>query len=216
MSEAVPHKRLACAHCLRPAATCLCPLVAEVCTRVEVLILQHPLEERCAKGSARLLHLCLGKSRLVIGEMFDAAELQSLLYSGQRQPILLFPDTADERALGMASAPALEGALLHHPESLRLVVLDGTWRKSRKMLYLNPLLQRLPRLSLTGTAGSRYTIRQAHAADQLSTLEACCHALGQVEGDPARFAPILHAFEQFVEAYRLHLPPGARASASTA
>ena len=42
----------------------------------------------------------------------------------------------------------LAPALLHDPSRLRLIVLDGTWRKSRKMLYRNPLLQQLPRLSL--------------------------------------------------------------------
>ena len=59
------------------------------------------------------------------------------------------------------------------------MVLDATWRKSRKMLYLNPGLQALPRLALQGDLpASRYgALRKAHAPGQLSTLEAAACAL---------------------------------------
>jgi DTW domain-containing protein YfiP len=83
-------------------------------------------------------------------------------------------------------------------ERLRLVVLDATWRKSRKMLYLNPLLQALPRLPLRDTPPSHYLIRKAHAPDQLSTLEASCYALAQLEGDAHRYDRVIAAFDGFV------------------
>jgi DTW domain-containing protein YfiP len=81
---------------------------------------------------------------------------------------------------------------------LRLIVLDGTWRKSRKMLYLNPLLQALPRLSLRDTPAAYHQIRKAHRPDQLSTLEATCVALAQLENNTALFSPLLTAFDGFV------------------
>ena len=77
-------------------------------------------------------------------------------------------------------------------------MLDGTWRKSRKMLQRNPLLQALPRLSLTPLAPSRYSVRKAHQPHQRSTLEAACAALAQLEGEPDRFSPLLAAFDGFV------------------
>jgi len=49
------------------------------------------------------------------------------------------------------------------PAQLRLVVLDATWRKSRKLLHLHPLLQALPRLPLRDPPPSLYRIRKAHA-----------------------------------------------------
>ena len=88
--------------------------------------------------------------------------------------------------------------MLRDPSRLRLIVLDGTWRKSRKMLHLNPLLQHLPRLTLHDAPASRYWIRKAHRSDQLSTLEATCIALTQVEGNPERFQPLLNAFDGFI------------------
>jgi DTW domain-containing protein YfiP len=86
------------------------------------------------------------------------------------------------------------------------VVLDATWRKSRKMLHQSPALQRLPRLALDDAPAGRYTIRKAHAPGQLSTLEATCAALAQLEGDAARWQPLLAAFDGFV-AQQLSLVP---------
>ncbi|HAT31481.1 MAG TPA: DTW domain-containing protein [Janthinobacterium sp.] len=189
-------RRPSCAACLRPLATCICRWVVPLPHAVEVLILQHPLEVANAKGSARLLHLCLPGSTLLVGETFAPAELAPLL--ADKNTVLLYPDTAGDRSLGIPAPPALAPDWLARPAALRLVVLDGTWRKSRKMLYLNPLLQQLPRLPLRNMPPSHYLIRKAHAPDQLSTLEATCYALMQLENDTARFQPLIDAFDVFV------------------
>ena len=112
--------------------------------------------------------------------------------------MLLYPDAADDGAPAMPAPPALDPALLATPSALRLVVLDGTWRKSRKMLYLNPALQALPRLALQGMPESHYRIRKAHAPDQLSTLEAAAYALMRLDGGQPRYQPLLAAFDGFV------------------
>ena len=196
-----------CATCLRPQSACLCQWVRPTAHAVEVLILQHPLEVAQAKGSARLLHLSLQRSRLVTGEVFEASTLHALLtapfepQSGDTQPrktLLLYPDTPVEVDLPLVSPPVLEAVHLAPPAGLRLVVLDGTWRKSRKMLYLNPLLQGLPRLALRDLPPSHYLIRKAHRPDQRSTLEATCAALAQLEGDACQFGALMAAFDGFV------------------
>ena len=165
---------------------------------VEVLVLQHPLEVSNSKGSARLLHLSLPGSVLVAGEQFDDDTLRALLYQGCRTPLLLYPDAIENASPVMPAPPPLDPALLANPGALRLVVLDGTWRKSRKMLYLNALLQSLPRLALQGMPESHYRIRKAHAPDQLSTLEAAAYALMRLDGGPFRYQPLLAAFDGFV------------------
>jgi DTW domain-containing protein YfiP len=182
-------RRASCATCLRAQSACICRWLAPVHASAALLILQHPLEVANAKNSARLLHLSVAGSVLAVGEAFEAAELDALLHAGGRTPVLLYPDTP--------GAPAL--AELPPAGRLRLVVLDATWRKSRKMLYLNAALQGLQRFSLRDMPASGYRIRKAHAPDQLSTLEASAHALAQVEGDAARFRPLFDAFEGFVD-----------------
>lgn len=191
-----PSRRLLCAACLRPQSACICHWVAPVEHVVEVLILQHPLEVSNPKGSARLLHLSLPRSRLVTGEVFD---LPALLAGadGTKHNLLLYPQTPQNQPPEMAPLPLAPGAL-SDPARLRLVVLDGTWRKSRKMLYGNPLLQRLPRLALHDVGASHYLIRKAHRPDQLSTLEATCAALAQLHGGAEPLQPLLAAFDGFV------------------
>lgn len=189
-------KRARCPSCLRAESSCICRWITPVAHAVDVLILQHPLEVHNAKGSARLLHLSLPNSRMLTGEQFAPDTLAALL--ADKHTVLLYPDTPGDRSLGIAPPPALDLATLLDPARLQLVVLDATWRKSRKMLYLNPRLQQLPRLPLRDTPASHYLIRKAHAPDQLSTLEATCYALMQLEQDAPRFVPLITAFDGFV------------------
>lgn len=211
-----------CVRCLRPQSTCICHWITPVNHPVEVLILQHPMEVHETKGSARLLHLCLPHSRMVTGEVFDGQALQALLTEpfsddapqgsaqstqpGQslRHPVLLYPATLLDATL--ATPPVLTPEQLHNPSLLRLVVLDGTWRKSRKMLHLNPLLQQLPRLELHNPPAPRYLIRKAQQSHQLSTLEATCAALAQLEGNVETFASLRTAFDGFVAQQRARQP----------
>jgi DTW domain-containing protein YfiP len=191
-------RRAQCADCLRPQSTCICHFIAPVGSAVDLLILQHPLEVANAKNSARLLHLSMTGSRMVAGETFSSDDLEALLTGDGRLPLLLYPDSADDASRLTATPPALDPAVVRSPNRLRLVALDATWRKSRKMLYLNPLLQQLPRLALRDMPASNYRIRKAHAPDQLSTLEAVAYALAQLDGDVARSDTLLAAFERFV------------------
>jgi DTW domain-containing protein len=175
-----------CADCLRPKTGCICHLISKVHSDVEVLILQHPLEVNETKGTARLLHLCLPNSRISTGEIFD-------------ESILLYPVTSEDHSLGISPPPELNPAWLNDLKNIRLIIIDGTWRKSRKILCKNPYLQTLPRLKLQDLPAGRYTIRKARKPHQLSTLEAACAALAQMAGESGktRFEPILKSFSAF-------------------
>ena len=178
-----------CGRCALPARTCVCALVPPVHNDVEVLVLQHPDEAHEAKGSARLLRLSLARCRVVVGEVFAPAALRELLGGDVSGSALLYPA---DTVMGMSAGPRPV-----RPD--RLVLLDGTWRKSLRMLHANPLLQSLPRWSVAPTTQARYrALRKARLATQLSTLEAACAALADIESDPARYEPLLAAFERFV------------------
>jgi DTW domain-containing protein YfiP len=205
--SAILIKRPTCTLCLRPQSTCICQWITPTAHQVEVVVLQHPQELAHAKGSARLLHLSLPHSALACGEVFAEETLQDLISSPllpqatahtPKYTILLYPDSPRNQALGLPAPPALVPGRLREPCQLRLIVLDASWRKSRKMLYLNPLLHQLPRLALQDMPASRYLIRKAHKPDQLSTLEATCAALAQLEGNAELFAPLLASFDGFV------------------
>jgi DTW domain-containing protein YfiP len=191
-------QRAICPQCQRPQSTCICRFATPTPHATNVLILQHPLEEHHAKNSARLLHLSLQHSRMVVGEAFDDVALQALMPE-PRYTVLLYPPTA---YAGHAAPVALDSTQLLDPSKVRLVVLDATWRKSRKMLHISPGLQRLPRLALADVPEGRYAIRKAHQPGQLSTLEATCAALAQLEGNSAKWQTLLDAFDGFVALQR--------------
>jgi DTW domain-containing protein YfiP len=196
-------RRAVCGRCLRAQSACICQWIAPLASNVALLILQHPLEVGNAKNSARLLQLSVSPSVMVAGETFDAAALAAMLAEGGRTPVLLYPDTPGDRS----PPPPFDPALV--PDArLRLVIVDATWRKSRKVLYLNPALQALPRYTLRAMPPSHYRIRRAHAPDQLSTLEAAAYALMQLDAAPARWQLLLDAFDGFV-AQQLRFLPGA-------
>jgi DTW domain-containing protein YfiP len=198
MSVDASSKRAMCERCLRAQSSCICSWIRPLAPAAQVLILQHPLEINQAKGSGRLLYLSLAGSVLAHGEQFDEVVLRDLMYGGGVQPVLLYPHTPGEPVSALPDLSA--------PKELRLVILDATWRKSRKMLHLNPLLQALPRLPLIDPPASQYRIRKAHRVDQLSTLEAACHALGQLESVHAKYLPLLQAFDGFVAQQGSYVP----------
>ncbi len=184
--------RAICKHCLRPQATCLCALVRPTAHRTEVLVLQHPQEQRQAKNSVALLRLSLAHCEVVVGERFAPSTLAALLQRPGRVTRLLYPD--------VPAAPAPSACGMEAGLPLRLVVLDATWRKSLRLLLEHPALAALPRLSLAAPAPTRYrAIRAARRADQVSTLEATVQALAMLEGPSFDAAPLLDAFGRFVE-----------------
>jgi DTW domain-containing protein len=202
MTDSPAPRRATCATCSRPSSACICTAVARVDSRAEVLVLMHPMEVQQAKNSGRLLHLCLPNSRILVGESFDPAVLEAMLFGEGRSPVLLYP------ASGSASAPEIPDAaafLCADVGSLRLVALDATWRKSRKMLHLNPSLQQLPRLALDDVPASSYHIRKSHAPHQLSTMEAVAHALAQL-GEAAASESLLSSFRAFVAHQASYVP----------
>ncbi len=167
-------------------SACVCHWIRPTDNQLSVLILQHPLERHHAKNSAGLLALSLARCRREVGEVFDPALLREWI-GPLRSAALLYPSTG----LG----PETDA---RPPQIRKLVIIDATWRKSLRMLAGNPFLQSLPRLTLQDTPPPRYRIRQARQAHQLSTLEACCLALAELEDRPERYQPLLAAFDGFV------------------
>ena len=174
-----------CERCLRPLDHCLCPLIPSLDSRTRVVVLQHPSEISHALNTARLAALGLVNAELRVGEVFD--DLERLLATPGYRPVLLFPGDGAQvlRAYG-------------DELPLMLIVPDGTWRKARKLLYLNPLLAALPRVTLGQVQASRYRLRKAPGEGALSTVEAVVQALNALES-PLCFDGVLKPFEALIE-----------------
>lgn len=173
-----------CARCQRPQRHCLCSLIPSIASRTSILILQHPSEAGHALNTARLAALGLVNAQLRIGEVFEDLPLDDGLDS-----YLLFP--------GDNAAPLTDLAATAKP--LRLIIPDGTWRKARKLLHLNPRLASLPRVALPEGLTSRYRLRKTSMPGALSTLEAIVVALTALESN-GRFDALLRPFDALINA----------------
>lgn len=192
MTHPGTRSRPTCDRCWRPLATCICALSRPTAHRTDVLVLQHPQEQRQAKNSVALLRLSLAHCQVVVGDRFEHDVLHTLLHPPGMAVRLLYPD--------VPAAPAPPAPELPPDVPLRLVVIDATWRKSLRMLLEHPALAALPRIALTDPAPTRYrAIRAARRPDQVSTLEATVQALAMLEGAVFDGTPLLEAFGRFVE-----------------
>ncbi|TIH06445.1 tRNA-uridine aminocarboxypropyltransferase [Pseudomonas leptonychotis] len=180
--------RLQCPRCTRPTERCLCALIPCLPSRTRVLILQHPSEVRHALNTARLAALGLSNAQLLVGEVFEA--LPALLQQPGYRACLLFP--------GEQVQPLMPYDKSCSELPLLLVVPDGTWRKARKLLHVNPQLANLPRVALPEGLSSRYRLRKAPMPGALSTLEAIVAALNTIEA-PTCFDALLKPFEALIE-----------------
>ncbi|MFP3863876.1 DTW domain-containing protein [Pseudomonas capeferrum] len=176
-----------CERCQRPLDHCLCPLIPSLGSRTRIVLLQHPSETAHALNTARLAALGLNNAELRVGEVFEG--LDELLATPGYRAALLFPGD---------QAQVLTAYTEVDDQPLLLIVPDGTWRKARKLLYLNPMLAALPRVTLGAVAPSRYRLRKAPEAGALSTLEAVVEALNVLE-QPVSFDALLKPFDALIE-----------------
>ncbi len=154
-----------------------------------MVFLQHPRERRVAIGTCRMAQLALPNSELHVGVTFDGnARVRALAAAPRGRVALLYPNESAHDATALPSEA---------PETL--IVVDGTWGQARKVLARNPILAALPRIGLKPSRPGNYRIRREPAPHCLATIEAVVDVLGRLEGDGARFTPMLRAFEQMVD-----------------
>lgn len=183
--------RATCTRCWRPESVCYCRHVTPIATATRVLLLQHPRERDMPIGTARMASLCLQGSELHVGMRWpgESAAVREALSDPSRPAALLYPG---------------EGAVdvLQHPPPGRvtLVVVDGTWSQTKKVVRDNPALAALPRYAFTPPAPSEYRIRKEPDEACVSTIEALAHVLGVLEGDAERFRALLLPFRAMVDA----------------
>ncbi|MFT5550477.1 MAG: DTW domain-containing protein YfiP [Candidatus Azotimanducaceae bacterium] len=184
--------RTTCPNCLRPLPVCYCSALVQVANKIKVLIIQHPLEQKHPFNTGHMAHLCLSNSELIVAEKLSTTQLTSILNipSALLYPSLAWlPSTSEIRPQTQES--------LHDSNIEQLIVLDATWNKSKKILHLHPILQKLPRLHLKGNLCSNYQIRKTTVANGLSTLESIVKALNNIEPNGG-FETMLQPFNMMI------------------
>ncbi|KAF5396851.1 DTW domain-containing protein 2 [Paragonimus heterotremus] len=172
---------------IRPMSVCWCPWLPEHRLQIEtnILILQHPFEERRKVRTARILELALADERVlrVRGRKFNAERCPDLMpiLTGDHSYVL-FPYRGAIPA--HQCCPPLVGQDCPRTRQPRwLVVLDGTWTQARHMLTGSPLLFAMKRVCLpsnpeTGAfTQSEFIVRRQPFPAAVCTVEAVARIL---------------------------------------
>ncbi|XP_017037562.1 tRNA-uridine aminocarboxypropyltransferase 2 [Drosophila kikkawai] len=175
-----PERRDKCEQCKRPAVVCWCPALPHPPEAVasQIVILQHPAEEKRSLRTALMLQLGLAPGKCVVykGKRFpnhkNHAELQRILDSPTT--LLLYPsrDSVPLEEVDRSAGP------------YTLVLIDGTWPQAKAIYASSPALHSLRQVKLIAVGISDYIIRTQPTEGCLSTLETAAQCLAVLESRP--------------------------------
>ena len=185
--------RAFCYQCRRARVACLCGRIEKQPNDIRIIVLQHPDEVNNSKGTGVIAELGLQKYQKWVSDDFaQHKELTGFIAENAEKTAILYPlQGADEltEESGMAETLNIEN----------LIVIDGTWRKAKKIWELQPLLGKLQCLRLTNAQISNYRIRKVPGDGYLSTIESVVFALRALEGRRQAYQPLLDLFTEMVD-----------------
>lgn len=155
-------------------------------------------------GTARILSLSLKNSVTFVGEDFsEHQDLNHLLSDHKYHHAILYPGEISV-SVEQLSESNVNGT---DERKLRVILLDGTWKKAFKMWQVSSNLQKLDTVHLPKDLKGNYRIRKAPSENSLSTVEAGYHLLSLLQ--PSRdFTPLLTAFDRMIQFQIDQMPPG--------
>ncbi len=161
-------RRPTCGRCWKAAVTCYCHLVKPFVSPIQFVILQNPSEWGNPIATARMAHLSMTNSEVVVGYNFgDDARVESLLSAPGCRNVMLFP-----RRDALPLEDVLETAAAPDAERLVLWVLDCKWSHTSKIMRLSPSVAKLPATAFVPDAPSRFCVRTQPGPACVSTVEA--------------------------------------------
>ena len=150
-----------------------------------------------AKNTARLLTLGLQNSNICVGEKpADFVEIARNAESEPEQFWVIFPNP---QSLPIETYTTSSKLVL--PKNL--ILLDGTWRKAKKMWLLNPWLHNLPSWHFQQPPKNQYRMRKTNIKHSLSTLEAAAYSLSCLsEFDSTNLLKLLDAMQSQIARFK--------------
>lgn len=159
-----------CPHCAYPQQSCVCSAINETGYQTQIVVLQHPSEVKHAKNTARLIALVAPETETVVGEKPEDFRAVRRKLVSNPNAVILFPT-----ATSIALTESLNAAPID-----TLIIIDGTWRKAKKIWLSNPWLHGMRVCHLNSPISSRYHIRSSRQPDGLASIEAAASALSQL------------------------------------
>lgn len=165
--------RAFCAACEFLKSRCLCETLKSIPNSIHLIILQHPSETKHPLNTVRIMKKSFQNITVLVGENFtDHQKLNSLFANPDHTCALIYPSS---------NSTDLSSATVMRKKPTHLILIDGTWRKAKKIFLLSKNLQFLPAHTLSPQHESDYRIRKSSIENGVSTLEASSLALSILE-----------------------------------
>lgn len=168
-----------CSRCYLKTEHCICESLPKIEARTQIVILRHVTECRVMSNTGRLAALVLPNCHLLD---FDPCQPFSTALLVPSDSWLLYPGPGP-RPRGFPPR--------------RLVLLDASFRRAKRMYKRIPALHQLPQLALPAPTTAPARLRQPTRDDGMSTIEAIAAGLSLIE-DPALGAALLDVYAEFV------------------
>ena len=163
------NKRPICPNCEFLKIRCLCSHKSIIDNKTQLIILQHPNEQKHPLNTVKLMKMCFINILILTGEDFtNDEELNLIIEKNLNSIALVYPDQDCSSKKEMKDIKVL-------------ILLDGTWKKTYKIFSLSKNLHTLPRITFQENASSKYRIRSTSKKNAVSTLEAANLALKLIE-----------------------------------
>jgi DTW domain-containing protein YfiP len=164
--------RAFCPDCDFLKSRCLCESLKVIPNTTHLIILQHPSESKHPLNTVRIMKKSFKNITIFVGEDFSAhSDLNAILTNPHYSCALIYPSETSTELEKISS----------DQKPTHLILLDGTWRKAKKVFLLSKNLQTLPAYTFKTEIQSDYRIRQSSIENSLSTLEASSLALKTLE-----------------------------------
>jgi len=164
-----------------------------------ITIIQDPSETRHAKNTARLLTLAIPSCQIV--RLDGITEWPHNLIKNKQRTVVIYPSDKAQpiETSYLASDMSLNEKLagIEH-----IILLDGSWRKTRKLWLSYPELHQCPALTFSNAPSTQYAIRKTTQSHSMSTLEACAYTLEQLfDSDTHVLYALLNAMQSHWQRY---------------
>ena len=148
-------KRATCPQCNKTYTHCLCSLLPYPKWKAPAIdIIRFPKESKHPLNSVNLLEASFEDIRVYDCEYIEAQDFGI-------SPILLYPS---ENAEPLSERELMDSAT-------RFILLDGTWKKTKRLIYQNPWLSKIKHRVIKREVPPLYKIRKEMSESHYSTLE---------------------------------------------
>lgn len=167
-----------CQGCEIRKPLCFCEHIPKIELQTRLIVIMHTAERVLTTNTARLAAKALTNSEIRIRGLIEQPVDAEGLRDRGWQSLLLYPS---EQAAELNDEFA---ARLDRP--VTLIVPDGSWRQTRRMIVRENALHGIPHVKLPAGRSSEYRLRHQPHGDALCTFEAIARAVGILESRDAQ------------------------------